>query len=81
MKFADQDHAGSANGIAALAVLKMLLDALLRKDILTDEEAEIIINCAEIEVTNSNGSGNLGEAKTLIEKLLLDDETQEKTNF
>ena len=81
MKFAKQDSSGSANGIAALAVLKMLLDALLRKEIISVEEADIIINCAEIEVTNADASGNLAEAKSLIEKLMLEDDTEDKTNF
>ena len=82
MKFARQDEAGSANGIAALAILKMLLDALLRKELLSQEEVDIIINCAEIEVTNAAASGDLAEAKSLVENLFKDpDEEEEKTNI
>ena len=82
MKFARNDQAGSANGIAALAIVKMLLDALLKKDLISQEEIDIIINCAEIEVTNANASGDLGEAGSLIENLLKDpDDEDEKTNL
>lgn len=79
MKFAKQDKAGSANGIAALAILKLLLDALLKKRILTKQEVDIIINCASIEVATAESSGNITEAKTLIEHLLKNDEDTEKT--
>ena len=82
MKFARQDAAGSANGIAALAILKMLLDAMLKKELLSQEEVDIIINCAEIEVTNANGRGDLSEAKSLVENLFKDpDDEDEKTNL
>jgi len=80
MKFARQDKAGSANGIAALALLKMLLDALLKKHILTKQEVDIIINCAGIEVATADVAGNVAEAKALIESLLKNnDEDTEKT--
>jgi hypothetical protein len=70
MRFAKNDKAGSGNGIAALAVLKLLLEALLRKEIITKEEADIIINCAGIEVATVDAAGDLAEAKSLIENLL-----------
>ena len=80
MKFARQDKAGSANGIAALAILKMLLDALLKKHILTKQEVDIIINCGGIEVATADAAGNVAEAKALIENLLKNnDEDTEKT--
>lgn len=80
MKFARQDKAGSANGIAALAVLKMLLDALMKKHLLTKQEADIIINCASIEVATADLAGNVAEAKSLIENLLkASDDDTEKT--
>ena len=80
MKFARQDKAGSANGIAALAILKMLLDALMKKHILSKQEADIIINCASIEVATADVTGKAGEAKTLIENLMKNtDEDTEKT--
>ena len=47
MKFARQDKAGSANGIAALAILKMLLDALLKKELLSEEEVDNLVQEAE----------------------------------
>ena len=82
MKFAHNDKAGSANGIAALALTKMLLDALLKKELLSQEEVDIIMNCAEIEVSNAAASGDLAEAKSLIENLFQDpDEEVEKTNL
>lgn len=82
MKLARQDKAGSANGIAALAIVKMLLDALLKKELLSQEEVDIITNCAEIEVANANGSGDLDEARSLIENLFRDpDEEEESTNL
>jgi hypothetical protein len=80
MRFAKNDKAGSGNGIAALAVLKLLLEALLRKEIITKEEADIIINCAGIEVATVDAAGDLAEAKSLIENLLKPtDEDPEKT--
>jgi hypothetical protein len=80
MKFAKQDKTGSANGIAALAILKMLLDALLKKQLLSREEADIIINCAGIEVATAEVAGNVSEARYLIENLLLvTDEDTERT--
>jgi len=80
MKFARRDKAGSANGIAALAILKMLLDTLKNKHLLTKEETDIILNCAGIEVATAEAAGNLAEAKTLIENLLKNtDEDPEKT--
>jgi hypothetical protein len=82
MKFARKDQAGSANGIAALAIVKMLLDAMLKKEVLSAEEVDIIMNCAEIEVTNANARGDLSEAKSLIENLFKDpDDEDEKTNL
>lgn len=82
MRFARTDNAGSANGIAALALLKMLLDALLKKELLSQEEVDIIINCAEIEVNNANASGDMAEASSLVENLFKDpDEEDEKTNL
>ena len=82
MKFARNDKAGSGNGIAALALLKNTLDALLSKELLTKEEVDIILNCAEIEVTNAAATGDLEEAKSLIENLFKDpDEEEEKTNL
>lgn len=82
MKFAREDKAGSANGIASLAILKNLLDALLSKEILTREEVDIIMNCAEIEITNANAAGDLEEARSLIENIFKDpDEEEEKTNI
>lgn len=81
MKFAQNDKAGSANGIASLALLRMLLDVMLSKDFLTKEEVDIIINCAEIEVTNASATGDLDEAKSLIENLFKDpDEENIRTN-
>ena len=80
MKFAVNDKTGSANGIAALALVKMLLDALLKKEVLTQEEADIIINCAEIEVSTAEAAGNTAEARALIDNLLKNtDEDTEKT--
>lgn len=82
MKFARKDQAGSANGIAALAIVKMLLDAMLKKDLISQQEVDIIMNCAEIEVTNASASGDLEEAGSLIENLFKDpDDEEEKTNL
>lgn len=82
MKFARNDKSGCANGIAALAIVRMLLDALVKKELISQEEVDIIINCAEIEVGNASASGDLTEAKSLIENLFKDpDDEDEKTNL
>ena len=74
MKFAENDPQGSANGIASLAIIKMLIEILQKKEILTHDEIEIILNCAAVEVDNAEGFDRTAEAKVLIENLFQDTE-------
>jgi hypothetical protein len=63
------------NGIAALAIVKMLLDVLQKKQVLTHEEIDIILNCAEVEVGGEDKTdlgARLSEAKLLISNLMKD---------
>ena len=76
MNLAKQDKYGSANGIAAMAVLKLLIETMLKKKLLSLEEAEIVISCAMIEVSGSKGSGDLTEARYLIESLLRNEDVE-----
>ena len=79
MKFASNDNSGSANGIASLALLKMLLETMINKKMLNMEELEIILSCAMIEIATNEGSGDQMEAKGLIETLLKNTDDVEQT--
>ncbi len=83
MKFSESGAAGSANGIASLAILKMLLDILQKKNVLTKEEIDIILNCAEVEVENADSDTCVTEAKSIIENIFNDSETEkgDTTNY
>ncbi len=74
MKFADKGPEGSANGIASLAIIKMLIEILQKKDILTNDEIDIILSCAAVEVDNAEGFDRIAEAKVIIENLFQDAE-------
>ena len=43
MKFATKETGSSANGIACLAIVKMLLEIMQKKSILSEEEIDIIV--------------------------------------
>ena len=73
MSLAGENVAAGVNGIAALAIIKMLLDILQKKQIISEEEIEIILNCAEAEVDSDDKtdiSGRVLEAKLLISNLM-----------
>jgi len=75
MSLAGEDVAAGVNGIAALAIIKMLLDILQKKQILSEEEVDIILNCAEAEVDSdakTDLSERVLEAKLLISNLMKD---------
>ena len=54
MKTATDGISPGADGLAALALIKMLLEILQKKQLLSDEEIDIILNCAEVEVDPDN---------------------------
>ena len=78
MKFSEQDIAERINGVAATAILRMLFDTLLQKKILTEEEIEIILNCAVVEMDMDNKTdidGRVAATKLFI-KNFMQDETE-----
>ncbi|MFT5131962.1 MAG: hypothetical protein ACI9SC_000425 [Gammaproteobacteria bacterium] len=74
MKFSTRETADSANGIACLAIVKMLIEIMQKKGILSEEVIEIILNCAAVEVDESDDFDRMIEAKVIIENLLLSKE-------
>jgi hypothetical protein len=75
MKTAVEDVSPGADGLAALAIIKMLLEILQKKQLLSDEEIDIILNCAEVEVDPDNKTdmnGRIADAKLLISNLMND---------
>ncbi len=80
MKFSEEDIAERINGVAATAILRMLFDTLLQKKILSEEEIEIILNCAVVEVDIDNKTdidGRVAATKSFIKNFMQDD--SEKT--
>jgi hypothetical protein len=75
MKTAVDGVSPGADGLAALAIIKMLLEILQKKQLLSDEEIDIILNCAEVEVDPDNKTdmnGRIADAKLLISNLMND---------
>ena len=72
MKFANIGAGGSANGIACLAIVKMLLDIMQKKELLTEDEIDIILNCAAVEVDDHDDFERIIEAKVVIENMFRD---------
>ncbi len=72
MIFSKNSPSGGTNGIAALAILKILLEIMQKKQLLSKEEIDIILNCAEVEVDNTDVGGHVAEAKFLINNLMKD---------
>ena len=70
MIFSKNDSSGDSNGVAALAILKVLLQIMQRKQLFSKEEIDILLNCAEVEVDNTDVGGRIDEAKFLINHLL-----------
>ncbi|MFT5134455.1 MAG: hypothetical protein ACI9SC_002934, partial [Gammaproteobacteria bacterium] len=64
------NSSGGTNGIAALAILKILLGIMEKKQLLSKEEIDILLNCAEVEVDNTDIGGQVTEAKFLINNLM-----------
>ena len=75
MKTAVENITPGADGLAAMAIIKMLLEILQKKQLLSDEEIDIILNCAEVEVDpddKTDLSGRIADAKLLISNLMKD---------
>lgn len=72
MKFAPEDGQGSANGLASLAIVKMLLDIMQRKELLCEEEVDIILNCASVEVNDADDYRHMIQAKGVIANMFQD---------
>jgi hypothetical protein len=81
MKFLGNSTAGGTNGIAALAIIKMLLEILQKKKLLSKEEIDIILNCAEVEVDNTDLGGRVDEVKFLIGNLMVDLDGDDTTGY
>ncbi len=70
MIFSKNSSAGGTNGVAALAVVKILLQIMEKKELISKEEIDILLNMAEIEVDNTDVGGGVTEAKYLINNLM-----------
>ncbi|NKB37268.1 MAG: hypothetical protein GKR93_08870 [Gammaproteobacteria bacterium] len=70
MIFSKNNSTNDSNGVAALAMVKVLLDIMEKKQILTKDEIAILLNCAEVEVDSSDSSSEINEAKMLIRNLM-----------
>ena len=77
MIFAKRSADSDRNGIAALAIVKVLLEIMEKKQVLSRDEIDIILNCAQVEVDNTDIGAQAAEAKQLIGGLL--QETDETT--
>ena len=72
MKFATNESAVDANGVACLALVKTLLNIMEKKDLITDDEIDIILNCAVVEVNQADDYQQVVEAKDIIENMLIE---------
>ncbi len=70
MIFSKNSSAGDTNGVAALAVVKILLQIMEKKELISKEEIDILLNMAEVEVDNTDVGGSVTEAKFLINNLM-----------
>lgn len=70
MIFSKNSSAGGTNGVAALAVVKILLQIMEKKELISKEEIDILLNMAEVEVDNTDVGGGVTEAKYLINNLM-----------
>ena len=70
MIFSKNSSAGGTNGVAALAVVKILLQIMEKKELISKEEIDILLNMAEVEVDNTDVGGSVTEAKFLINNLM-----------
>ena len=78
MLFSKNDSSGSSSGMAALAILKVLLEIIQKKQFFSKEEVDIILNCAEVEADNTDVGSSASEARFLIHNLMkqFDDTTR-----
>ncbi len=70
MIFSKNSSAGGTNGVAALAVVKILLQIMEKKGLISKDEIDILLNMAEVEVDNTDVGGRVAEAKFLINNLM-----------
>ena len=81
MIIAKNSSAGGSNGVAALAILKVLLGIMQKKKLLSKEEIDIILNCAEVEVDQTDIGGRADEAKFLISNLMKDSDAENTIGY
>ena len=74
MRESSRESPGAANGVAALSILKMLLDVMNKKDLLTDEEVNIILSCAKIDIQSRGKGLPTSAARQLIDNLFDDED-------
>ena len=70
MIFSISTSGGGTNGVAALAIVKILLQIMETKKLLSKEEIDILLNMAEVEVDHTDVGGRVAEAKFLISNLM-----------
>lgn len=80
MKFSTKETHVDANGIASLAIVKMLLNIMEKKELLSEEEIDIILNCAATEVNDIDDFEQLIEAKGVIEGMFQDNDYRVPTS-
>ena len=74
-------QAGNPSGVAALAVMKVLLDVMKNKKLISDEEIDILLRSAVVEVDNTDLGGIADEAKFLISNLMTDSDGDTTTGY
>ena len=80
MKFATNEMTGDANGVACLALVKTLLNIMEKKDLISEDEIDIILNCAVVEVNQADDFQQVVEAKDIIENMLLENDHRVPTS-
>ena len=80
MKFATKELSGDANGVASLALVKTLLNIMEKKDLISEDEIDIILNCAVVEVNQADDFEQVVEAKGIIENMLVDNDYRVPTS-
>lgn len=76
MKVNENEATDGINGVAAMAILRMLFDTMLQKKILSEAEVEIILNCAVVDIDIDNTTdigGRVAKTKLLINNFMQDE--------
>ena len=74
-------QAGNPSGVAALALMKTLLSVMKQKKLISDEEIDILLKSAAVEVDNTDMGGAADEAKFLITNLMTDMDGDTTTGY